>query len=101
MAVPTLTPEQRAMAVVKAAEARKARSELSLSQQDLGSWIGDSRKTVVRALADLREMELIRNARLPRHIRITDPVRLHAFVAAADAGAGAEAPPLSIAELFL
>ncbi|GAA1695566.1 hypothetical protein GCM10009733_108950 [Nonomuraea maheshkhaliensis] len=61
-------------------------SGASLSQQDLGSWIGDSRKTVVRALADLRKMELTRGAGLPRHIQITDPDRLRAFAAAADAG---------------
>lgn len=60
-------------------------SGASLSQQDLGSWIGDSRKTVVRALGDLRDRELTRNG-LPRHIRIIDPDRLRAFAAAADAG---------------
>src|SRR5262249_29123664 len=27
---------------------------VSFSQQELGSWIGDSRKTVVRALSELR-----------------------------------------------
>ncbi|MFI9846702.1 Crp/Fnr family transcriptional regulator [Nonomuraea sp. NPDC051941] len=66
-------------------------SGASLSQQDLGSWIGDSRKTVVRALADLRSMELTRYSGLPRHITITDPARLRVFAAAADAGAAA--PP--------
>ncbi|MEV6037185.1 helix-turn-helix domain-containing protein [Nonomuraea sp. NPDC052116] len=40
-------------------------SGASLSQQDLGSWIGDSRETVVRALASLRSMELTRSG-LPR-----------------------------------
>ncbi|GAB3910992.1 hypothetical protein GCM10027612_87820 [Microbispora bryophytorum subsp. camponoti] len=60
-------------------------SDAALSQQDLGSWIGDSRKTVVRAMSDLRKMQLTRPM-LPRHVNITAPDRLRAFAAAADAG---------------
>jgi len=60
-------------------------SGAALSQQDLGSWIGDSRKTVVRAMSDLRKMQLTRHT-LPRHVNITAPDRLRAFAEAADAG---------------
>ncbi|MFC4536920.1 Crp/Fnr family transcriptional regulator [Sphaerisporangium dianthi] len=60
-------------------------SEASLSQQDLGTWIGDSRKTVVRALSDLHEMGVTRSL-LPRHVNIIAPGRLRAFAEAADAG---------------
>lgn len=60
MALPTLTPEQRAEALAKAAEARKARAELLASiksgQQTLASVLGRAKddrtvgKTKVAAL---------------------------------------------------
>ncbi|HZB31218.1 MAG TPA: Crp/Fnr family transcriptional regulator [Streptosporangiaceae bacterium] len=59
--------------------------DTALSQEDLGNWIGDSRKTVGRALAQLRDLGLARSG-LPHRIRITAPDRLHDYVAAADAG---------------
>jgi CRP-like cAMP-binding protein len=63
-----------------------------LSQQDLASWIGDSRKTVVRALTDLRDLGIIhtftqaayaddtrgRTTQLCRHILVSDLDRLRA-----------------------
>ncbi|WP_345475924.1 Crp/Fnr family transcriptional regulator [Actinoallomurus oryzae] len=55
------------------------------SQQDLGSWIGDSRKTVVRALSELRSLKLI-TSEMRQHVRVTDPDRLRTFAEAADAG---------------
>jgi CRP/FNR family transcriptional regulator, cyclic AMP receptor protein len=60
-------------------------SETALSQQDLGSWIGDSRKTVVRALAELRRRGLVRSP-LRECIDIPSPDRLRSFAEAADAG---------------
>jgi CRP-like cAMP-binding protein len=59
---------------------------VELSQEELGSWIGDSRKTVVRALAELRRMGLTRPTLLREHVHIIAPDRLRAFAEAADAG---------------
>lgn len=55
-----------------------------LSQCDLGSWIGDSRKTVSRALADLRSQNLV--ATDGAYIVITDVEGLRALAQSADAG---------------
>ncbi|RFS80979.1 Crp/Fnr family transcriptional regulator [Actinomadura spongiicola] len=55
------------------------------SQEKLGSWIGDSRRTVVRALAALRKEGLI-SSTLPRFITIPDVDRLRRAVEAIDAG---------------
>lgn len=56
-----------------------------LSQENLGTWIGDSRKTVGRALSDLRGLG-VATTRLRGHVRITAPDRLFEFAEAADAG---------------
>jgi CRP/FNR family cyclic AMP-dependent transcriptional regulator len=57
-----------------------------VSQQELGSWIGDSRKTVVRALAELRRLGLTRTSPLREMVEIAALDRLQAFADAADAG---------------
>lgn len=56
-----------------------------MSQAELGSWVGVSRKSVVRALATLRDAGLI-GPLLPRFITVTDVGRLRRFVEATDAG---------------
>lgn len=56
-----------------------------LSQGELGSWIGDSRKTVVRALAELRAAGLV-SCDLRRHVTIEDTITLRRFADAADDG---------------
>jgi CRP-like cAMP-binding protein len=58
---------------------------VSMSQEEIGTWTGDSRKSVVRALAALRDEGLI-GPGLPRHITITHVDRLRRFVEAADNG---------------
>jgi CRP-like cAMP-binding protein len=67
-----------------------------LSQENLGSWIGDSRKTVGRALSDLRGLG-VATAHLRGHVWITAPDRLFEFAETADAGRptfGASRPAL-------
>lgn len=59
---------------------------VGISQQDLGSWIGDSRKTVVRALTELRREGLTGPTKLREHITIIAPDRLRQFAEAAEAG---------------
>ena len=58
---------------------------VGISQQDLGSWIGDSRKTVVRALTELRREGLTGPTKLREHITIIAPDRLRQFAEAAEA----------------
>ncbi|GAA4952518.1 integration host factor, actinobacterial type [Nonomuraea thailandensis] len=62
MAVLTLTPEQRAMAVVKAAEARKARSEL-LAAVRAGTV------TVAEVFARAEEETLVKKTRVVQVLR--------------------------------
>ncbi|MFI7639769.1 integration host factor, actinobacterial type [Nonomuraea sp. NPDC049400] len=62
MAVPTLTPEQRAVAVAKAAEARKARSELL-------AGVRAGTVTVAQVFARAEEETVVKKTRVVQVLR--------------------------------